>query len=97
LITSSSLPRAKETADIIYNHQVAHCNNATATTKSTTSTMSLISDDSKLMNYTTTKNVAPPLRGRIIDIGFNEMSSGEFEGLSYSSWNMEQVSFWEQW
>lgn len=86
LIASSSLSRAKETADIIYNHQVAHYNNARMTTTSITkSTMCLISDDSKLMNYTTTKNVAPPLPKRIIDNGFNEMSFGEFEGLSYST------------
>ncbi|OEU15045.1 phosphoglycerate mutase-like protein [Fragilariopsis cylindrus CCMP1102] len=87
LIASSSLSRAKETADIIYTHQVAHYNNARMTTKSITtkSTMCLISDDSKVMNYTTTKNVAPPLPKRIIDDGFNEMSFGEFEGLSYTN------------
>ena len=95
LIASSSLSRAKETADIIYNHQVAHYNNnARMTTKSITkSTMCLISsDDSKLMNYTTTKNVAPPLPKRIIDNGFNEMSFGEFEGLSYSKFTKNSIN-----
>ena len=96
LIASSSLSRAKETADIIYNHQVAHYNNnARMTTKSITtkSTMCLISDDSKLMNnYTTTKNVAPPLPKRIIDNGFNEMRFGEFEGLSYSKYTNNSIN-----
>jgi broad specificity phosphatase PhoE len=91
LIASSSLSRAKETADIIYNHHVAHYNSATATTSSTTSsTMSLISDDSKL-NYTTRKNVASPPK-RIIDKGFNEMRFGEFEGLSYKKYTKSTSS-----